>query len=321
MASPANSDRVDGSATAPVLLATAEGAWILDDDAGALLAALERLDIHAAPAVWDDPSVNWGAAHLVVVRSTWDYALRRDEFLSWADRVDGLTRLFNPAHLLRWNTDKRYLAELSEAGLVVVDTVFLDPGADPADISAAWSAHESAGRDWVVKPSVSAGSRDTERFAPGAGQAAASLVARIAASGRTSMVQPYLESVDEVGETGLVYFGGEFSHAFSKAAMLPPDGGPSAVDNAPTALFHAERIGHRTPTRSQQAVGASVMDHLVDRFGTAPLYARVDLLGGDRDDPVLLELELTEPSWFLATDPGAADRAAAAISRAMHSLA
>ena len=40
----------------------------------------------------------------------------------------------------------------------------------------------------------------------------------------------------------------------------------------------------------------------------APAYARIDLIRDDANAPVVLELELTEPSLFLAQAPGAAER-------------
>jgi len=308
-----------------VALATAADAWAVDDDATPLLAALRATGVDAHPAVWDDPSVHWAGADLVVLRSTWDYARRRPEFLKWADRVAAVTRLHNPPGVLRWNTDKRYLADLAAAGIAVVGTHFIDPGAsadgsidsaiataiDTASVNSAIDTAIDtaidAGGDVVVKPSVSAGSKDTGRFGPGDREAAGALAAAIVAEGRTAMVQPYLASVDERGETGLVYFDGRFSHAFEKGPLLAPGG---AVE---PGLFALEAIAPRVAAGDELDLGRAVVDRVVERFGEHPLYARVDLLRDDRGAPVVLELELTEPSWFLDTDPGAAGRAASAI--------
>lgn len=296
-----------------MLLATAAQAWELDEDAGPLLGALERRGIDGAPAVWDDPAVDWGRAELVVVRSTWDYAMRRAEFLGWARRVAGVTVLANAVEVLEWNTDKRYLRDLAAAGVPVVHTVFVGPG-EPGQRRAEQLAGVAArAGELVVKPSVSAGSKDTGRFAAGELEAAAELAARICAQGRTVMVQPYLGSVDEVGETGLVYFRGEFSHAFNKAALLAPGG------EAHHGLFALERIGPGSASEAQRSLGDAVLHEVTRRFGSVPLYARVDLLDADDASPVVLEVELAEPSWFLDTDPPAADRAAGAIAAALRS--
>ena len=130
----------------------------LDDDGPALLAALAARGVVAEPAVWTDAAVEWGRFDAVVIRSTWDYAPRRDAFVAWAERVEAETRLVNPASVVRWNTDKRYLAQLAAAGaptvpLTVVES--LDALRLPSD------------GEFVIKPTISAGSLDTARFGPG----------------------------------------------------------------------------------------------------------------------------------------------------------
>jgi len=255
------------------------------DDAG-LPDALREHGLEPVWAVWDDPAVAWDAFSLTLVRSVWDYTERRDAFLAWAERVPAL---HNPASVLRANTDKRYLAGLPEA----VDTRFLAPGEPLGPLE----------REVVVKPAVSAGSRDTARFAPGEDAAAAALAERIGATGRTVMVQPYLRSVDERGETALVYFAGAFSHAAGKAALLAPGGDPGAPAGD-------EQLVARTPEPDERALA----DALVARFDPPLLYARIDLVRDDAGAPRVLELELTEPSLFFAQTTGGEQRLAAAAA-------
>src|SRR4051812_1710742 len=122
-----------------VLLASCAQARGLDDDEPLLLAALAAAGWTGAGADWAAPSGGWAGAEVVVVRSTWDYAPRRAEFLAWAHRVDAVTALHNPAAVLDWNTDKRYLAELAQVGLPVVPTAWatgpreLEPALDRWD--------------------------------------------------------------------------------------------------------------------------------------------------------------------------------------------
>jgi hypothetical protein len=246
----------------------------------------------AVPAVWDDPAVDWSAFDLVVVRSTWDYTGRRDEFVAWAEDIGD--RLVNPPEVIRWNTDKRYLAELETAGLPIVPTRFVAPGEEPGSIP----GHS------VVKPAVSAGSQDTARHEDRA--AAEVHVRALVGSGRVAMVQPYLEEIDEAGETALLYCEGAFSHAIRKGPLLL--GGAATVEG----LFAPENITPREPRPVEREVGDAVMAEVERRFGAAPLYGRVDLIGAE---PVVLELELTEPSLFFAPDDGAAARFAEAIRR------
>jgi hypothetical protein len=281
-----------------VLLASCAPASGKDEDEPLLLAALADAGLTAGVADWADPSVDWAAADAVIVRSTWDYAPRRDEFLAWAQRVDAATRLFNPADVLIWNTDKRYLGELAEAGLPVVPTAWATGAGELPAALDRWD-------DLVVKPTVSAGARDTARFRPG--EEAGPFAAAILATGRSVMVQPYLPRLDAEGETGLIYLDGEFSHAFRKGALLAGAAlGPG--------LYAEEEIEPRVATPAQRAIGDAVLTLTTERTGTAPLYARVDLVPGPDGEPVLLELELTEPSLFLTADDGAAARVAAAIA-------
>jgi len=266
------------------------------DDAG----LLQAIGGDATFAVWDDPAVDWASYDLVVVRSTWDYQDRRDAFLAWAQGIG--ERLVNPPAVLAWNTDKRYLHELAAAGLPVVPTTLVAPGAPFA----------APAGEHVVKPTVSAGSRDTARFAPGEEERAAALVAAIHASGRTAMVQPYVASVDARGETALLFFDGAFSHAIHKGPLLHPGAEPTSD------VFAAETIRPRTPTAAELAVAERILDDAARRLRTGPLaYARVDLVEDAGGAPLLLELELTEPSLFFAGEPGPLSRFATAVRRRM----
>lgn len=284
-----------------VLLATCAEAAGRDDDEPLLLAALAGAGLTAATAGWNDPAVDWAAADLVVVRSTWDYAPRRDQFLAWARKVAAETALLNPAEVIDWNTDKRYLAELAGAGLPVVPTAWV---AAPDEVTAALARWDG---DLVVKPVVSAGARDTARFTAGEHPQAAAFAGRILAGGRPVMVQPYLDRLDAEGETGLVYLDGAYSHAFCKAALLAGDAlGPG--------LFAEEVITGRTATAEQRTVGDAVLAEVRARTGVRPLYARVDLVPGDDGRPLVIEVELTEPSLNLRLGEGSAARLAAAIA-------
>src|SRR5262249_46214256 len=153
------------------------------------------------------------------------------------------------------------------------------------------------------------GSKDTARFGPGEAERAAALVAAIHAAGRTAMVQPYLDAVDDDGETALMYFAGAFSHAVRKGPLLRAGAEPAAGLHAP------EEVRAREPSAAQRALADAALAVVHERFGVLP-YARVDLVPGP-GGPRLLELELTEPSLFLGSAPGAAGRLARALRREM----
>jgi glutathione synthase/RimK-type ligase-like ATP-grasp enzyme len=266
-----------------VLLATCAELPDGDEDGAVLLNALAAHGVSARWAVWTDVAVDWSAG-LVVLRSTWDYTHDRAAFLRW---VDALPAVANDADVVRWNTDKVYLADLAAAGVPTVATSLARPGEQVS--------FPDAFGEFVVKPSVGAGSRGVGRFTADRTAAAAEHAAQLHAAGRTVLVQPYLGQVDSAGETALIYIEGRFSHAVRKGPMLAA-GAAHAVQGG--SLFIEENITARTPEAAELDVGAAALAAVRDRFGADQLYARVDLLPSPTG-PVVVELELTEPSLFL----------------------
>jgi glutathione synthase/RimK-type ligase-like ATP-grasp enzyme len=257
-----------------------------DEDFPGLIDELAAVGVSAEPAVWDEPGVDWSRYDLVLPRSTWDYAERRNEFLEWARSVP---RVLNPPPLLEWNTDKRrYLTDLADAGVPVVPTTFVDPG----------ETLEPPKGPFVVKPAVSAGGRRSARFEDGETDAAQSLVARIHREGGTAMVQPYLGDMVEIG---LMYVEGRFSHAVRRRVPLPEAGEREVLYLDEDLAGTDAAPGDRTTAEAALA-----------RAGEELLYGRVDLMAG-----VVLELEITEPSLYLTYAEGAAARFAQAIARCL----
>lgn len=281
-----------------VLLATCAAYPRGDEDAAALTRALCDSNVGARWVSWDDPSVDWSTG-LTVLRSTWDYTLRRDDFLAWTQAVPAL---LNPAEVVLWNSDKIYLHDLDLAGVPTTPTSITPPGTAPSF---------PTDGEFVVKPSVGAGSRGAGRFLPSAAQAAADHAADLHAAGRTVLVQPYLAGVDSAGETALIYFEGRFSHAVGKGPML--SAGTAHPLSGSTGLFLEENISARDPSTAELALGAQAVSVLQSRFGASLLYARIDVLPGPAG-PVVIEVELIEPSLFLSYGRGAADRFAAVIA-------
>jgi glutathione synthase/RimK-type ligase-like ATP-grasp enzyme len=272
-----------------VALATCAEVAEGDEDAPELVAALAERGVAAESAVWDGEAVAWTDFDLVVVRSTWDYAERRDDFLGWAD---SLPRVVNPAPVLRWNTEKDYLLELAQARVPVVATQFLEPG----------DRFEAPAGRYVVKPAVSAGSRHSARYEPG--ESAEEHVARLHAMGRTVMVQPYLNGIDDEGETMLIYLAGSYSHTLRKAALLRPGQSPGS------GLYLEEDICATEPTAAEREVADRALRAL---RSTGLVQARVDLVPAE-EGPVVLEVELTEPSLYLGYAAGATERFADGIA-------
>ncbi len=254
----------------------------VDRDLPVLARALADAGASASVEVWDDAGVDWAAFDLALIRSTWDYSWRADEFTAWAERCGGATRLANPASVVRWNTDKRYLADLAAAGVPTVPTRYAAPGESPA---------LPDGHEYVVKPTSGAGARFAARYTPGEHATAVRQVERMHAEGFTAMVQPYMRAIDTGGERALQFFGGRLLHASRKGAVL-----------APGTPYDARKVAHPglepwTPTAAEVAVAEAALAAVPG--AAEPLYARVDLVDGDDGRPRVMELELVEPNLFL----------------------
>ncbi|TDC15909.1 ATP-grasp domain-containing protein [Actinomadura bangladeshensis] len=263
------------------------------DDVRDLIGALASLEVEAEPVIWDG-DVDWSRYDLVVIRSTWDYTSRRDAYVAWAE---SLPRVLNPAEVIRWNTDKRYLRDLAGAGLPVVPTLW-----DPDDIPSEWP-------EYVIKPAVSIGSGDTARWGPGEEEQARAHLRSLRDAGRTAMVQPYLAAVDTAGETALVFCDGEYSHAGRKAQILTAGAGVqgSVRDDATRG-----RVTAAAATEAELDVANRALAAVPG--GGDLLYARVDLIPGPDGSPMIIELELTEPNLYPHHGEGSAERFAKAIA-------
>ncbi|GGM07503.1 ATP-grasp domain-containing protein [Nakamurella endophytica] len=272
-----------------VVLLTAAGIGDHDRDLRPLAQALA--DLGAVPAVreWDDPALGDLPADLAVIRSTWDYSGRLDEYLAVLDALP--FPVVNRLPVVRWNARKTYLAGLAAAGVPVVPTTVVPAGPDPVlpDVDA---------DRVVVKPSVSAGGRGVGLFPAGSPAALEHL--RTLAADRDVLVQPFLPDV-ALGERSLVFLDGRYSHAVRK---VPADGGYLVQER------HGGTTGPHRPTDDERAVADAALAR-VPGGADDLLYARVDLVGPG-PAPLLMELELIEPGLFLGHAPGGA----AALARA-----
>lgn len=273
-----------------------------DSDLPFLIRALGDRGIIADIVDWDNATVDWSGYASAIVRSPWDYHRRYDEFVEWLRVVSTKTVLHNSADVIEWNTDKVYLGELEAAGIPIIPTTYVRGAEDIVTVANDGMLE----KDIVIKPTVSAGSNNTERHEESPVKAAAHLGSLIDA-GKVAMVQPYQRFIDEQGETGMLYFNGEFSHAFRKGAIL------ATGDNIKNGLYTEEDISERTPRAVERELGEQVMDYIIEKFGAAPLYARVDVVRGSGGFPVLMELELAEPSLYVHLDADSPARFAAAV--------
>jgi len=275
----------------------------LDPDDRPLAAALRDRGHRVAIVAWDDPAFDWTQVRLVLLRNPWDYYRRPGEFVEWAARVDGLTQLLNPLAAVRWNVDKRYLVELAALGAPVVPTRYLEPGTAP-DLAALFEEAGPAGL--VIKPAVSADSWETLVARPRDQDRARAHLDRLLPD-RALLVQPFLAAVETHREHCLVFLEGAFSHAVAKNPLTRGGRWAGLPEGTPVE-----------PESDELAAAETILATAARALGTLPaalLYARVDLLRDDDGRPLLLELELVEPTLFLTDRPDALARLVTALER------
>lgn len=280
-------------------VATSEDFPDLEEDWPLLGHALGRLGVAARAQVWTDEGVDWSSYDAVVIRGTWDYIDRLEQFRAWTAAVEAQTRLVNPAAVVSWNSDKRYLADLEAAGVPIVATHWVAPG----------ERWEPPAAQFVVKPTVSVGGLQAARYRFDDVDAAEEHIRRLHHAGRVAMVQPFVDSVERDGEPCLVYLGGAFSHAVRKSSLL--ELGAPARDH----LGERQHITAIEASPGQRRLAEAALA-AAGRHG-AISYARVDLFSAG-GEAMVSEVELIEPWLFLAYSPGAADRFAQVLAALVH---
>jgi glutathione synthase/RimK-type ligase-like ATP-grasp enzyme len=257
-----------------------------DDDRPLLESASRDLGVDATWVAWDDSAIDWSQFSAVVIRSTWDYHHRQDEYLAWVDHVSTRSLLMNPAPVVHWNHHKGYLLDLIRAGVKVVPTTVFEQG---STVSLRALSDETGWDELVVKPAVSAGAKATRRVRAD-DMHAERRVAGLVEDGDV-LVQPYVANIEAQGETSLVVAAGRVTHAVRKR--------PAPGDFRVQEQFggHEQPV---EPTGSERALVESVMA-IAGEIGDL-LYARIDCVTKDAE-AMLMELELIEPSLYLRHGP------------------
>jgi glutathione synthase/RimK-type ligase-like ATP-grasp enzyme len=257
-----------------------------DHDEVMLLEALRRRGMVPELVAWDDATVDWTLPLPCLIRSTWNYHLHRERFLSWADHVARHALLLNPVEILRWNTDKHYLADLCRAGIPVVDTVYVHREEAPVFVSP-WQS-------FVLKPSVGAGSHETYIYHDKNDSTFANNLGKIT-SRCTAMVQPYMAGTVAYGERSLIVIEGTVTHSIRKS---PRFAGNDESVTGPHPIEAPER---------------ALAEQVLAWLGKPLLYARIDCVRDDHGHPRVMELELVEPSLFFREHPSACEQLVSAL--------
>lgn len=280
-----------------------------DRDCAPLVEALRARGVEASSLDWHDPTIDWSAWDLAVIRSPWDYAQHAEKFTAWLDRAGASTRVLNSPELVRWNMDKHYLAALEGAGIAVIPTSYHrdedslrtalgagGAGSGTADGGVSGAATAADGAHVVIKPAIGAGSQLAGLFAPD-DPALLDLARQILAGGGTVMLQPEVPELSEGLEKALYALDGQYTHAVAKGALLARGGGLRGGE-------YKENPQLTEASPAERAFAEHVLATVAEVTGLeTPLYGRIDMVDSAAHGLVLLEAELFEPTFNLHLAP------------------
>lgn len=261
---------------------------------GRLGAALATSGLTAVPTPWTDHVEDASGLTrfaLVLPLIAWGYHRNHARWLQACATWEGAgVRMLNPASVLAWNSDKSYLGRLAEQGIAIADTVWVDSPTQ-ADADAAF---DRFGVDQiVVKPRVSGGAYKTLRLSRGE---------RLeGAPEGPAMIQPCLPSIGTEGETSLLFFGGKLSHVVNKRPV-------------PGEFRVQVQYGGGYVALPEPPAGAlALAEQTLAVLGEDLLYARIDMAPDADGGWLLMEAELIEPDFYLASAPEGGKRFAEAV--------
>lgn len=305
-----------GRVAAPVVtLVTCEYLPNLDADEQGLPDALRERGIEPRIAVWNDPSVNWDDAGVVVVRSVRDYAKNRQDFINWSRSVP---RILNSAATMEWNSDKHYLKALEKLGLPTIPTIWLEP--EKNYTKQQLHSRFPAFGDFVVKQAVASGGRGTGRYSSNDAYQRSEAIEHAMyelSRGRSVMVQRYLKEIDTQGETSLIYFNGLASYQVEKQAMLHPrfrNPRDSGVVEEVARSSSADEVTWRWGEKIRKALHTHIKN--MNGLDETLLFNRVDIVRGEEGSEqefYVVEISLIDGSLYLNQDEAYLNQFADAI--------
>ncbi|MCH8558727.1 MAG: hypothetical protein LAT84_12945 [Balneolia bacterium] len=254
-----------------------------------LIEELKKRGFSAVRIDWSRPNVDWSAFRALVLRTTWDYYERFDEFSFWFNRVKNEARLINPAAALEWNMHKSYLPELQQKGIPIVPVRMIKRGSGetlPALLE------ETGWNEAVVKPAVSGGARLTYRINRDSADKHQELL-KSHFEKEDFLLQPFMKQIQTTGEDTLMIFGDRYTHAIRKKAKP----GDFRVQDD-----HGGTVEPLEPSPEQIELALNAMK----ASGFDLTYGRVDMVKDDEGRDLIMELEIVEPELWIRFHPDSA---------------
>ena len=263
-----------------------------------LKSAFEAKGLKVDITYWDNPSYEWQQTKSVLFRTVWDYFERFDEFWEWLEQVKTKTRLINSYELIKWNIDKHYLRDLKNNDIQVVPTYFVDKG---NNISLKEIAYLKDWKHIVIKPAISASAFNTYKITNDEIEQKEQLFHELLQT-HDMLVQPFFQTISELGEASLMVFGGKFTHAILKKAKT----GDFRVQDDFGGTIH-----DYNPTQEEIDFAEKVFQSCI----SMPIYGRVDIIWDTNKNLYLSELEIIEPELWIRNRPESAKKIADAVNK------
>lgn len=247
-----------------------------------LQTALEKKGLTVQKKDWADPNFDWTTTKYAIFRTTWDYFERFDEFFSWLEITKHKTNFINSSKIINWNVDKHYLYELSKKGINIAPTLYIEQG-DKITINDLFNKTNWA--EAVIKPAISGAARHTYRISSNDCIKYENLFQELI-SNECMLFQEFLNNIITQGEISLIMIGGVYTHAVKKIAKK---------NDFRVQDDHGGKVEKYAPKKEE----ITFAEDCLKASPFKPIYARVDIVYDNKQNPSLSELELIEPElWF-----------------------
>ena len=250
---------------------------------------LEHKGLKVCKKDWADPEFDWNLTKYAIFRTTWDYFERFDEFFCWIEATQNKTTFINSFEIINWNIDKHYLRYLSKKGINITPTLFIEKD---EKITLEQLFNKTKWQEAVIKPAISGAARHTYRININNYSNYQDIFQKLIKE-EAILFQEFMNNITLKGEISLIMIGGKYTHAVKKIAkkgdfrVQDDHGGTVEKYNAnPIEINFAEKCIEKCPS--------------------LPIYARVDIVYDNKNEPSLIELELIEPELWFRHNPKAA---------------
>lgn len=268
-----------------------------------LIHALQQTQLKVCRVSWSNPNFDWHNTRAVLFKSTWDYYYQFKQFSAWLGQIKQHTIMINPVEIIEWNLNKKYLIDLENKGIRIVDSIIIEQGKNVALDSFFQQFNTS---DFVVKPLISGSARHTFKVTHN-NITNTQLQFNQLIQHEGFIAQPFQQSIMSHGEISLMVIDGQFTHAVLKKSRA----GDFRVQDEHGGTVHPYFASAEEIKFAEQTIAAC---------NPKPMYARVDLIRNNKDQLVLMELELIEPELFFRFEQSATFKLADSVFKFLKAI-